>query len=134
MVWTLFLDDERDPATVASASYRRSIGLPPLSSVEEALLLSPDLVVARSFEEAAAAVAERGAPAFVFFDHDLGDGPAGAVSGADFARYLIERDLDLGDLPAGFRWLAHSANPIGRANIDGILAAYMRHRAGRQSS
>lgn len=99
----LFLDDERMPAGDPST-----------------------WVIARSFEEAVVCVEQRGMPAFVSFDNDLGPG---AREGWEFARWLIERDLDTGALPADFAFQVHSQNPVRRQDIEDRLNRYLRHRA-----
>lgn len=97
----LYLDDERSP---------RGEGFTVVRTVLEARQLC-----------------DRRAPAFVSFDHDLGDGEP---TGMDFARWLVERDLDAGGhyLPASFAFNVHSANPVGAANISGLLDGYLASR------
>jgi hypothetical protein len=80
--------------------------------------------VCRSFREATEAVA-RGWPSHVSFDHDLGEN---VPSGMDFARFLVELDLLMGQMPEGFTFSVHSANPPGAANIQGLLDNYLEHR------
>lgn len=106
--YAIFLDDIRDP--------------PPGRS----------WVVARSFEEAVAAVQQNGMPTYVSFDHDLGTQECGAVrnSGYDFARWLTEQDMDNGNLPHNFEYFVHSANPIGAENIRGLMSNYLRVSRG----
>lgn len=68
-----------------------------------------------------------GAPDFISFDHDLG----GEETGMQCAQWLIERDLDQpGFLPANFTYDVHSQNPVGAANIRGLLEPYLRQKAG----
>jgi len=43
----------------------------------------------------------------------------------DFAKWLIERDMDVSDMPADFSFNVHSANPVGSANIQGLLDSYL---------
>jgi hypothetical protein len=82
-------------------------------------------VVVRSYDEAVAYVEENGFPQAVSLDHDLG---AGTKTGMDFARYLVEKDLDSNSMPDNFEYNIHSANPVGRANIDGLLLRYITHK------
>jgi hypothetical protein len=82
-------------------------------------------VVVRSYDEAVAYVEANGFPQAVSFDHDLG---AGTKTGMDFARYLVEKDLDRNCMPDNFEYNIHSANPVGRANIDGLLLRYITHK------
>lgn len=102
MKWSLYLDDLRTPSTKI------------------------EWVIARSFEEARKLVLERGAPTVISFDHDLGDG---VPDGYDFAKWIVESDLDgLIKLPEDFRYNVHSANPPGAANIESLMASYLRHK------
>jgi len=126
MAWKLFVDDDADgsrrPAiSVENPGWRVSLGLPP---VPPDVFHLGDWVVARSHDEAIAAMEARGLPDFVSFDHDLGDGKDGIA----VARWIIERDLDDGSLPDGFGYEVHSANPVGRANISGLMESYLRQR------
>ncbi len=97
----LFLDDERFP-------------------------VGDGWVIVRSCEAAIAWVLANGCPAYVSFDNDLG---AGRREGWEFAQWLIERDLDVGDLPAGFSFYVHSQNPVRRDDIAARLHGYLGHRA-----
>lgn len=65
----------------------------------------------------------RGGPSLASFDHDLGDGED-AIS---FVRWLIEKDLDSDGslIPRDFRFWVHSQNPVGKANIEGLLNSYL---------
>lgn len=48
-------------------------------------------------------------------------------------RWLIERNLDQGGqfIPPKFRFQVHSANPVGRENITGLLGGYLEQRSDR---
>jgi hypothetical protein len=85
--------------------------------------IPPDLTwyLARSYDEAVRIVQKHGFPDHVSFDHDLGDGP----SGMDFAHWLVEIDLDHDIMPVNFTFSVHSANPVGKANIEGLLNGYI---------
>ena len=109
--WKLFLDDVRELAWVYPDA-------------------DPDeWVVCRSFADAAHAIGRLGWPSFVSFDHDLGDG---VPTGYDLAKVLIELDLDTPQgeegLPRDFEFAVHSANPVGRANIEALLTRYLVYR------
>lgn len=104
MSWVLFLDDERMPA----GNPEEFMGMPRR--------------IARSFDEAVQLVEEHGFPSLVQFDHDLGDGP----SGYDFAKWLVDRDMDRGGMPDGFTYDIHSQNPIGARNIQSYLNSYLK--------
>ena len=99
MTYRLFLDDERFP-------------------------VDDESVIVRDFAAAVEYVCKHGFPYFVSFDHDLGDGP----SGHKFALWLIERDLDHGDMPDDFEYDVHSQNPVGEANIRSVLDSYLKFR------
>lgn len=81
-------------------------------------------VVARSFEDAVHYVEQHGPMSFVSFDHDLGDQ---VPSGYDFAKWLVETDMDHGGefLPRDFAFNVHSANGPGASNISGLLRRYL---------
>ena len=106
-MYKLFLDDERDPARVYPREY---VG---------------DWIVCRSVAEALDVFSDLGWPEWISFDHDLGkDQP----TGMDLAKWLVSRDIEVGDMPADFTYEVHSANPVGAANIRGLLDGYLRTR------
>lgn len=100
MTWKLWLDDERNP---------------PDDSWE----------IARDFHQAVDLVTRYGFPIHVAFDHDLG---WGSPSGFDFAKWLIDFDMDTGDMPEMFSFSIQSANPIGAENIRSIIKNYLNVR------
>lgn len=104
----LYLDDKRDPPTEIAWSH----------------------IVVRSYDEAVQLVKDFGFPEEVSFDHDLGT----EKTGLDFAHFLIDLDLDTGTMPDNFSYNVHSANPVGRANIVGLLGGYLRFRYGHHES
>ncbi|SOE64732.1 hypothetical protein SAMN05446935_2517 [Burkholderia sp. YR290] len=99
--YRLFIDDIRDPVV-------------------------PDWVIARTSSEAITALEARGCPFEISFDHDLGGDDTAMV----VAKKLISMDLDAGGgfIPADFVYSVHSANPVGKSNIEGLLEAYLRQR------
>ncbi|CAB3744809.1 hypothetical protein LMG24238_07347 [Paraburkholderia sediminicola] len=99
--YRLFIDDIRDP--VAS-----------------------DWVIARTSLEAITLLEARGCPFEISFDHDLGGEDTAMV----VARKLVTMDLDTGGrfIPPDFVYSVHSANPVGKGNIEGLLEAYLRQR------
>ena len=101
MTYKLFIDDERFP-------------------------VDPHWFVARTSEEAKIAVSTYGMPSFISFDHDLGD----VDTSMRFLHFLRDRliDSDPGfEFPADFEYTIHSQNPIGAANIDGLMRNLIRH-------
>jgi hypothetical protein len=126
--WNLFLDDIRDPL--------------PMFLGELAKL---DWVVMRTCEDAIQHCKNHGLPDRIAFDHDLGwdtlptiegsfliaapDEGKELPSGYDFAKWLVEFDLDgTHEIPKNFKWTIHSSNPVGKANIDGLLTSYMKYK------
>lgn len=102
-------------------------------------------VVVRSVDAAIEYIQSHGFPRFISFDHDLGlklqiqpsgvgillaDGAEDteAPSGFNFAKWLVEQDLEIHWMSAGFDYQVHSANPVGAANIRGLLDQYMSFR------
>lgn len=96
-------------------------------------------VVARSHEAAVEYVNEYGYPLVISFDHDLGmkaTYTSGAIvvyeeveaaTGMSLAKWLVERDLDSPWMASsGFRYIVHSANPVGAANIRGLFEHYSK--------
>lgn len=83
--------------------------------------------VARSFESAIWLIQNVGHPCVeISFDHDLGDG---VPTGYDFAKQLIEMDIDgIFELSLVKRLHVHSANPVGAMNIVSILRSYFRFK------
>jgi hypothetical protein len=120
MTWNLFIDDERHPRDVFWADN----GI--LSRYHE-----EDWVIARNYEEALIEVLNRGFPSFVSFDHDLGPDER---TGYDIAKQLVENDIISGDKESrrsykfadDFEFFVHSQNPIGKANIEGLLNGYFK--------
>lgn len=115
MNWILFLDDLRFPEDVryAYGSYK-------------------DLVICRSMDDAVWAVKQYGLPVFVSFDHDLADVHYiigdGEKTGFTFAKwfcdYIMDNELEL---PDGFAFHVHSANPVGAENIRAYMNNFLAH-------
>ncbi|MGE4382461.1 MAG: cyclic-phosphate processing receiver domain-containing protein [Arcobacter sp.] len=85
-------------------------------------------VIVRSYNEAIEFVKNKGIPSFISFDHDLGCNEKGNVlkSGYDFAKWLVEMDIEnIYKFPNDFSFEIHSANPIGKNNINSILNNYL---------
>ena len=81
-------------------------------------------IVCRSFDSAVICVELHGTPTHVDFDHDLG----GGETGFDFAKWLIDWALDGNGFPKSYA--IHSQNPVGAANIRGVMDGYYRHVKG----
>lgn len=100
--YRMFLDDERKPPIKRGEVW----------------------IVVRSTAEAVAYVERHGMPAFISFDHDLGEN---VPTGFDFAKWLVNRHLDeIEAFPSSFKYEVHSANPPGAANIRGLLENFLQ--------
>ena len=87
--------------------------------------------IVRSFEEAVEFVQKFGIPNHISFDHDLGCNENGVIyrSGYDFAKWLIEIDLDnVITFPNDFTFNVYSANPVGKEYIQSILDNYLNFK------
>ena len=94
-----------------------------------------NFVVVRSYDEAIYWMRTNGCPDYISFDHDLGFTPrkhdnAIENSGYEVAKWMVENDLNAKSkfIPEHFEFTVHSANPVGAANIVGLLQSYMRKR------
>lgn len=101
MTYALYLDDERNPKT------------------------ERDWVIVRSYDAFVATIEDRGLPSHMSLDHDLGEE---SESGFECAKWLVERCLDEGWNLAAVDINVHSANPVGAANIRGLLEGFQRHQ------
>ena len=110
MTWNLFIDDERFPPDDGR-----------------------DWVIARSYGEAMREILGRGFPSYISFDHDLGKNQR---TGYDIAKAMVENDMDFCNrdkraiytFSPNFSFYVHSQNPIGKANIEGLLNNYLKQR------
>ena len=90
-----------------------------------------DFNIVRSYADAVEFVKKDGIPSYISFDHDLGMDQYGHLleSGYDFAKWLIDMDLDnIYKFPKNFEYNVHSANPIGKHNIETILDNYLNFK------
>ena len=101
--YKLFIDDEREPAKI-KFDY-----------------------IARDYKETMKIFDKYGSPSYISFDHDLGEK---SKTGFDVAKNMVERDLDKkgGWIPKNFTYDVHSANPVGKKNISGLLDNYLEKR------
>ena len=107
MSYKLFIDDER---------------FPPEGREHE-------FVIVRTPVEAMRVMSDRGCPSFISFDHDLG----GEMTAMQIVHWMVEIDMDYqrtGEsfIPESFKYDVHSQNPIGVANIRGLLNSYLEKR------
>lgn len=100
-MYYLFLDDQRDPG---------------------AWYDDRSVVVARNYAQFVHTIEVLGWPLHISFDYDLGPGP----TGADCAKWLIQRVQISQSWPTHFGWCVHSQNPVGAANIRGHMKHFDR--------
>jgi len=89
-------------------------------------LTNDDFVVVRTVEDFKQVILEQGLPELISFDNDLGLDSNGEVAddGYAAAKWLVyESGLDLRNL----QFKVHSANPVAREQITGLLENYIRH-------
>lgn len=136
MKWKLFLDDDADGSrhpriSVENPGWRRRSGMG--TEVPNHWHLG-DWKVARSYSEAEALIREFGLPTFASFDHDLGFDQKyeEEKTGRHVAALMIEIDMETNTLPDDFSFEVHSANPIGRKNIQMLLSGYLKHRLSNE--
>lgn len=108
MGYQLFLDDLRTVSMVYSH-------LP-----EDAF------VIVRNYPDFVRTITEKGLPQFISFDNDLGLDESGEIApdGYAAAKWLVyESGLDLTEL----KYYVHSANPVAKKQIEGLLENYIRY-------
>jgi hypothetical protein len=76
---------------------------------------------------------ENGFPDVISLDHDLGDKHyeddySDGKTGHDFAKWLIEYDMDTDTMPKDLKFTVHSKNPIGKQNIQQLLDKYIDYK------
>ena len=129
----LFLDDVRSP--------KDAIGLIP--DKHNKFYWENDWEVVKDYNEFVLYIETNGVPKFVSFDHDLGDTAMDEYfrnvetkgtldydnikekTGFDCAKFLVEYCMDENQpLP---EYLVHSANPVGKKNIESYLENAKKH-------
>jgi len=114
MLTRLFIDDLRDPPNENKDGF----------------------IVVRNYSEAIHWMRKNGCPDYISFDHDLGftrllrDKDPSELNGYDIAKWMVEQDINAKGnwFAEKFSYVVHSANPIGAANIIGLLDCYLRER------
>lgn len=105
MTYSLYLDDERSPKTVAPFG---------------------EWIVVRSANDAQKHIDSNGYPSYISLDHDLGDN---VPTGYDFVKWMVDDHVELvnaGDDIAFPQYNLHTANPVGRDNMEAYLDNYLR--------
>lgn len=77
--------------------------------------IGANITVARSYEEAIKYIDDDDDYDVISLDHDLGE----EKTGYDIAKYIVENQIEIKGLIA-----IHSANPVGRFNIEQLLTRY----------
>jgi hypothetical protein len=119
----LFLDDIRIP--------KDAIGLVP-SNLNK-FYWEDDWAIVRDFQQFCNYLQKFGVPDFVSFDHDLADEHYGDFTadnwvektGYECAKWLVDYCVEMGvKLPD---YQVHSANPVGKKNIESYLLNAKKH-------
>lgn len=98
--YKLYLDDERFPKTPGP------------------------WVIVRSYDEFVKTIEEKGLPAELSFDNDLGEN---VPEGYDCLKWLVyDKQLDLRSVIIN----VHSANPVARENIYGLINSWNKFKSG----
>ena len=86
-----------------------------------------DWIIVRSMDEMKELLEMMdGPPDFISFDHDLGkDVP----TGFQIAAHLINVDVDVWNKAWNVEFYAHSQNPVGKANIEGLLNGWKKFKS-----
>lgn len=88
-------------------------------------------ILVRNYDEAINYIKQNGIPNFISFDHDLGVDDIGNLlpTGFDFVKWLVKMDMEnIYTFPYDFSFYVHSANPVGKANIETYLNNYLRFK------
>lgn len=117
MSYFLFLDDIREPGSVAWVKY-------PLE------LRMLEMVIARNYDEFVKTITERGDPACISYDHDLDEvtmigGKSTERTGYDCVKWYVGLlEARRSQHPEFF---IHSMNPVGGNNIRRYIQNYHKH-------
>lgn len=85
-----------------------------------------DWHVVRTVDQAVNFILHYGLPSYISFDHDLGPDPE--PTGFDLAKWIVDASLDNRIvIPDDFKFNVHSANPVGRRNIESLLTGYLEY-------
>jgi hypothetical protein len=83
-------------------------------------------VIVRNFADFKKVILEKGLPSFISFDNDLGEDGNGKLlpDGYACAKWLVyESEIDI----SGLHFYVHSANPVAKQQIEGLLKNYIQH-------
>lgn len=82
--------------------------------------------ITRNSKETIDYMVDNGCPVYISFDHDLGGEDTSMV----IVKWMIEHDLNNKGkfIPYNFEFNVHSANPVGKGNIEATLNSYLKFR------
>lgn len=103
MGWKLWLDDQIDDPSCPARH-------PP-----------EGFTGAKTVYEASVLISNLGMPDFMDLDHDLGDDQP---NGMGLCRWITSYDLGAPVVTRPIRFRIHSANPVGKANMESILNSF----------
>lgn len=104
-MWKLFIDDERVPETIFGNGE-----------------CAEGWTIARSSMQAMTLVEEKGMPAQISFDHDLG----AEDTGAHFLKWLIEYAIEK-EITFVPKCTVHSQNPAGAKSIKSLISSWKKY-------
>lgn len=90
---------------------------------------SDEWTVVKNYEEFCSWITQVGLESIseIQFDHDLGDKSIIEKNGNDCAKFLVDFYLNNNYIEEDFPLVfTHSANPVGRANIEGYLNGFFK--------
>lgn len=81
--------------------------------------------VIRTYDDFVNHIKQYGIPKFISFDHDLADFDENGTerTGYDAAKFLVEYMIEY-NIQVRFEYYVHSANPVGKHNIESYLENY----------
>jgi hypothetical protein len=105
----LLVDDIRDEYEICGFKHRERFNLPLLTNTQREILVRcfrDNTFLVKDYNEAVEFV-DKQMPEMIYFDHDLGF----SKTGYDFLKYVCDKNIF-------FEAYFHSANPVGRMNME----------------
>lgn len=106
----IFLDDERFPPSKKPWPW-----------------LDDEAIIVRNYDEFVKEIETNGCPSYITFDHDLGLGKNGFDCAKWFVNWILD---DPTRFDPEFTWYAHTQNPVGLANIAGLINPFVTMMRG----
>jgi len=89
-----------------------------------------ECIVIRNFLDFKKYIERNGCPDIISFDHDLGKFEGqDEKTGYDCAKLLVDMDLNNLINITNLSFQVHSANPVGKQNIEGLLVRYISFKS-----